>query len=200
MTLLLTRYPQCVGVHFENPLTYTFHHPRPHVRINTCRSNTAPGNQVRINESENRVQLSLDLPGVKASDLRVNVDNQVLTISGNRTFARGNQTSSVGFSRQFALDVTVDTSNLTANLADGVLTVSAPKVAKPGPINVTVTEGASSIDQDEVVTVVQPDVAGLDCDLHVAALDPADADDDLVMVETAREDESVEHDETTTKA
>jgi HSP20 family protein len=172
---------------------HTFHHPRPHGRINACRSNIAvAGNQVRINESESRVQLSLDLPGVKASDLKINVENQVLTISGNRTFARGNHTSSVGFSRQFALDATVDASNLTANLADGVLTVSAPKIAKPGPIEVTVTEGAVSIDEDEVLRAVQSDVSGLDDGFNTTtAVDP---DDDLVMVETALEEESLEHD------
>ena len=197
MTLLLARYPECVGVQFGNP--HIIHHPRPHGRINPCRSKNAPsGNQVRINETENRVDLSLDLPGVKASDLKVNIEDQVLTISGNRTFTRGNHTSSVRFSRQFVLDATVDTSNLTANLADGVLTISAPKIEKPGPIDVTVTEGAVTTNQDEVLAGAdEADNAGHSNDPTVAA---TDLDDDLVMVETALEEESLEHDEMTTKA
>jgi HSP20 family protein len=99
--------------------------------------------------------LSLDVPGIKASDLKVNIENQVLTISGNRTVTRENLTSNWRFSRQFALEATVDTSNLTANLVDGVLTVSAPKTAKKTSIDIPVTEKALSDQEAEPIIAAE---------------------------------------------
>jgi HSP20 family molecular chaperone IbpA len=112
-------------------------------------------NPVRINNSDSKVELSLDVPGIKASDLKVNIENQVLTISGNRTVTRENLTSNWRFSRQFALEATVDTSNLTANLVDGVLTVSAPKTAKKTSIDIPVTEKALSDQEAEPIIAAE---------------------------------------------
>lgn len=90
--------------------------------------------QVSIRDNGETVQLSMDVPGVKASDLNVSVDNDlVLTISGTR----GDDDS---FSRQFHLDKSVDVENLKANVTDGVLTIQANKIQGPEPIEISITE------------------------------------------------------------
>jgi HSP20 family protein len=77
-------------------------------------------------------QISLDVPGVKASDIQVKLeeDGKVLSLSGSRKVVREGGTYSSSFSRRFTLDPSLDTDHLTANLQNGVLTVSAPKDLK----------------------------------------------------------------------
>lgn len=80
------------------------------------------------------MQLSMDVPGVKASNLNVSVDNdRILTISGSRGVDNS-------FSRQFQLDKSVDGENLKANVTDGVLTIQATKIQGPEPIEIPITE------------------------------------------------------------
>eukprot|EP00543_Licmophora_paradoxa_P019238 CAMPEP_0202462040 /NCGR_PEP_ID=MMETSP1360-20130828/52120_1 /ASSEMBLY_ACC=CAM_ASM_000848 /TAXON_ID=515479 /ORGANISM="Licmophora paradoxa, Strain CCMP2313" /LENGTH=151 /DNA_ID=CAMNT_0049084335 /DNA_START=67 /DNA_END=519 /DNA_ORIENTATION=+ len=73
------------------------------------------------------VTLSLGVPGIKASGLKVHlVDDRLLTISGLRAY--GGRTRC--FMRHFLLDERiVDSSKLLANLSNGVLVVVAPKIS-----------------------------------------------------------------------
>mmetsp|Transcript_7404 Transcript_7404/g.11261 ORF Transcript_7404/g.11261 Transcript_7404/m.11261 type:complete len:237 (+) Transcript_7404:31-741(+) len=89
-----------------------------------------PGYQMFDNGEQ--FQISLDVPGVKASDIKVDLeeDGKVLNLSGVRSFSKGDGTYSSTFSRSFQLDPSLDTDNLTANLHNGVLTISAPKDLK----------------------------------------------------------------------
>jgi hypothetical protein len=92
------------------------------------------------------VRLTVDLPGVLASDLDVAIQHGILTITGAR------QTLSVDgtvvlkkhkFSRRYAIDTdVVDVSQVNANLSHGVLTVKAPKrVKRADRMKVHVSEG-----------------------------------------------------------
>ena len=149
MNMLLPRCPPHFRLNIVNPFITNYPRISGNISQYLLANASVARNPVRINNSDNRVELSLDLPGIKASDLKVNIENQVLTISGNRTVTRENLTSTWRFSRQFALDATVDASHLTANLARGVLTLSAPKIEKSGSIDVSITEKALG-DQEEV--------------------------------------------------
>lgn len=79
-----------------------------------------------------KFQISLDVPGVKASDIQVNLeeDGTVLSLAGSRSIAGDGRNYSSTFSRKFYLDPSIDTNKITANLQNGVLTVSAPKDLK----------------------------------------------------------------------
>ena len=93
-------------------------------------SNAAAFRDHTVAETANSFQLSVDLPGVKVSDLSLKFDEGVLKISGNRKFGGQGQNSS--FLKSFAMDETsMDTANASANLSDGVLIVTVPKRAKP---------------------------------------------------------------------
>jgi HSP20 family molecular chaperone IbpA len=90
-------------------------------------------------------RVSIDVPGVKSSDLEVSVDGRVLHVTGTcRAETWGGQTlKKARFSKSFVIDPqTVDLTQLKASLADGVLVMTAPKVVKPEPrvIKVVTTE------------------------------------------------------------
>lgn len=82
-----------------------------------------------IIDTEEKFEITVDVPGVKASDINVSIENdgQILTLSGRRQSNKGNYAYSTNFSQSFTLDPAVDTDKFSANLKDGVLIVSAPK-------------------------------------------------------------------------
>ncbi|HTQ32501.1 MAG TPA: Hsp20/alpha crystallin family protein [Bryobacteraceae bacterium] len=102
---------------------------------------------VDIYETENELVFQSDLPDVDLSDIDVRVENQTLTIAGERKFAGSENTGfhrierSYGkFVRSFAVPNTFDTDKIAAGYKNGVLTVSLPKkeAAKPRQIKVEV--------------------------------------------------------------
>ena len=105
---------------------------------------------VDIFETENELVLKADLPDVDQNDIDVRVENQTLTLSGERRFEQQDngkgyhriERSYGSFVRYFALPETVDTEGVRADFKNGVLTVILPKkeVAKPRQIKVQVNE------------------------------------------------------------
>ena len=90
-----------------------------------------------ITKTEDAFHLFVDLPGVKAADISLQIDDGILKLSGSRKVGRGvavagQQQSRSTFAQSFSIDETdVDTSKITANLADGVLAVMLPTKVKP---------------------------------------------------------------------
>src|SRR6478672_1093327 len=96
---------------------------------------------VDIYETENELVLKADLPDVELKDLDVRVENQTLTIAGERKFERQDsgkgyhrvERSYGNFARSFAVPNSFDTDKINAGFKNGVLTVTLPKkeTAKP---------------------------------------------------------------------
>lgn len=105
---------------------------------------------VDVRASENEFVFICDVPGVKRQDIEVTLENRVLTIKGSRKFdGRENEQVVLGraygsFNRAFTLPDSVDEASLTANLADGVLTVRIPKQAKAKPRKIEIGNGSGS--------------------------------------------------------
>jgi len=103
---------------------------------------------VDIYETENELVLKADLPEVSQKDIDVRMENQTLTIAGERKFEKGEDTKgfhrierSYGqFVRSFAVPSTFDTEKISAEFHNGVLSVSLPKkeAAKPRQVKVEV--------------------------------------------------------------
>jgi HSP20 family protein len=103
---------------------------------------------VDIYETEHELVVNADLPDVKPEQLDIRVENNILTIRGERKFdnkaEEGNylrvERSYGAFSRSFALANTVNTEAIKADYKNGVLTLSIPKreEAKPKQIKVNV--------------------------------------------------------------
>jgi hypothetical protein len=104
-----------------------------------------------FSECGDRIQLSVDIPGVKASDLDVKVENGILTISGTRKIVlEGGGYKRFRFEKNFSIDAdSVDVQKMTANLQAGVLVLKAPKQKRAGPHIIKVTEDALSDHEDE---------------------------------------------------
>jgi HSP20 family protein len=103
---------------------------------------------VDIYETENELVFKADLPEVDQKQIDVHVENQTLTVSGERQFEKDEKQKgfhrierSYGrFTRSFAVPNTFDTEKIAASFKNGVLTVTLPKkeAAKPRQIKVEV--------------------------------------------------------------
>jgi len=103
---------------------------------------------VDIYETENELVLKADLPDVDLKDIDVRVENQTLTISGERNFEKKDTTKGYhriernygSFVRSFSVPNSFDTENIGAEFKNGVLSVTLPKkeAAKPRQVNVEV--------------------------------------------------------------
>ncbi|HEX5000148.1 MAG TPA: Hsp20/alpha crystallin family protein [Terriglobia bacterium] len=88
-----------------------------------------------IHETDNELVVTADLPGVDPKDVDIRVENNVLTIRGERHFERDMEKENVhrvermfgGFTRTFALATPVQTDQIKASYKDGVLRVTLPK-------------------------------------------------------------------------
>jgi HSP20 family protein len=104
---------------------------------------------VDIYETENELVVKADLPDINEKDLDVRVENNMLTIRGERKFEQKVKEDNYlriertygSFSRSFSLPSTVNTEAIKAQYKNGVLTVELPKRAesKPRQVKVNVT-------------------------------------------------------------
>lgn len=110
-----------------------------------------------VTEDDKEFKLAFDVPGVKADNIKIELkdDGRVLHLSGGRTVQTENEFSEIKFSKSFTLGSNIDSSHLTASLADGVLTVSAPK-KKEVVQKISITVGDSAADK-EMIDVARPE-------------------------------------------
>ena len=105
---------------------------------------------VDIYETENELVLKADLPDVDQKDIDVRIENQTLTIEGERKFEKEDsgkgyhriERSYGHFIRSFAVPQSFETDKIAANYRNGVLSVTLPKreAAKPKQIKVAVSQ------------------------------------------------------------
>src|SRR5580704_15115516 len=105
---------------------------------------------VDIFETEDELILKADVPEVELSDIDVRVENQTLTLSGERKFEKNDNSKGYHriergygqFTRTFTVPTTVDTEKVQAGYHNGVLTVKLSKkaAAKPRQVKIEVTQ------------------------------------------------------------
>jgi HSP20 family protein len=103
---------------------------------------------VDIVEEKDDYIVKVDLPGLTKSDVKITVQNDVLTIRGEKKQEKESKDMNVHrmersygiFQRSFTLPSSVKSEKIDATFADGVLTIALPKVeeAKPKEIEVRV--------------------------------------------------------------
>ena len=104
---------------------------------------------VDITEDEKEYLIKAELPGLKKEDVRLTVENDVLTFSGERKFdkeEKGNKYHRIeraygSFVRSFSLSEDADGRNVTADFKDGVLQVHLAKSVKAKPKAVEIQIG-----------------------------------------------------------
>ncbi|MDN3686281.1 Hsp20/alpha crystallin family protein [Cyclobacterium jeungdonense] len=97
--------------------------------------NTAYVPMVNILETDEAYRIHMGLPGMNKNDFNVELDNQVITISGSTDQKNdGNQSQYLmkefnyhSFTRSFQLPNTIDTDQIEAKFENGMLTLFLPK-------------------------------------------------------------------------
>ena len=122
---------------FEDAFTRLFNEPQ---------TNRPWTPAVDIYETENDLVVKADLPDVDLKDIDVRVENQTLTIAGERKFEKQDNVAGYhriersygNFTRSFAVPNSFDTDKIAASFKNGVLSVSLPKkeAAKPRQVKI----------------------------------------------------------------
>ncbi|HEY1939001.1 MAG TPA: Hsp20/alpha crystallin family protein [Candidatus Angelobacter sp.] len=110
---------------------------------------------VDVFEDEHNITVQAELPGIDEKDLDIRLENNVLTISGERKLENEEQKEnfhrierSYGrFTRSFTLPSTVDTEHVNAEFQNGVLKVTIAKLeeAKPKQIKIGVGKPTQAV-------------------------------------------------------
>jgi HSP20 family protein len=99
-----------------------------------------------VAEKDNCYELHIDVPGMEAKDLDIQVHGNTVTVSGNRkeekedkgkTYHRVERRSG-SFSRTITLPCEVDTKEVAAEYTNGVLNVVLPKCEKARPSKISI--------------------------------------------------------------
>lgn len=104
---------------------------------------------VDVRASDTEVCLTWDMPGINHQDLEITLANHVLTVKGARRFdGKENEQVMLGrpygsFTRAYTLPESLDEQKLSAELADGVLTVRIPKLPEARPRRIQISAGSA---------------------------------------------------------
>ena len=97
--------------------------------------------KVNVYEYEDKVGIIAEIPGLKKKQLNIEVEDGVLTISGDKHGIEEQEGATVlrrelkasSFKRSFQLGELLDDSRVDANFNDGILSISIPKVEPEKP-------------------------------------------------------------------
>lgn len=122
-----------------------------------------------------RFLVHLDLPGIDPGSIDLTVEKNVLTISAERRWSRGDDVEMVvserpqgSFSRQLFLGEGLDADHIDASYDNGVLTVTVPVAEQAKPRKVEITSGGLAAHSIEA-TSTEGTAASEDHSSHAAA-------------------------------
>ena len=115
-------------------------------RVEEPTAATAWSPAVDIFETETSIVVKAEVPGVDRNDIELSLENNVLTLKGDRQFEKEAKDENYhriersygGFTRSFSIPAVVDEAEIKADYKDGVLTIVLPKTerAKPKQIKI----------------------------------------------------------------
>jgi HSP20 family protein len=98
-----------------------------------------------VYETDDALTLVMEMPGVDRKDIDVSLENDVLRVQGNIDFSQYERMEPVyteynvgHYMRSFALSSKVDQQQISAQLEDGVLTLTLPKAAEARPRRIAI--------------------------------------------------------------
>jgi HSP20 family protein len=120
-------------------------------------------------ETEDQYVLRADLPGLADEDVNVQLEDNVLTISGERKIEQHTEREGYyrlergfgGFSRALTLPEGIDPDGVQAHFDRGVLEIRIPKPAQKKPRQVQISLGNRPRQQDTTETAANPHANGL---------------------------------------
>jgi HSP20 family protein len=104
---------------------------------------------VDVYEDEHNITLKLEVPGVDQKDLDIRIENNTLTVRGERKLEKEEKQENFhrverrygSFVRTFQLPNTLDSEKVNANYENGVLTIALAKKAEAKPKQIHVSVG-----------------------------------------------------------
>ncbi len=107
---------------------------------------------VDIYEDTRKVVLKLEVPGIDEKDLDIRVENNTLTVKGERKFEKEEKEENFhrierrygSFYRAFTLPTTVDTEHVNANYNAGILKLELSKKPEAQPKQIRVNVGGQA--------------------------------------------------------
>jgi HSP20 family protein len=107
---------------------------------------------VDVYEDTKKVVLKLEVPGIEEKDLDIRVENNTLTVKGERKFEKEEKEENFhrierrygSFYRAFTLPSTLDTEHVNANYNNGVLKLELTKKAEAQPRQIKVNVGGQN--------------------------------------------------------
>ncbi len=115
---------------------------------------------VDIREDPEHVTITMDLPGVRPEDVKISLENQVLTVRGEKQQVEEKkderwhryERNYGSFERSFTLPSTVEADKIEASTDNGVLTVRIPKAERAKPREIPVRTSAGSGQPEPIST------------------------------------------------
>ena len=115
---------------------------------------------VDIYENKDQIVLEAELPGMKQEDFDLSIENNVITLRGERKFEKADETDNYhrversygAFTRSFTLPQTVSAEGATAEYNNGVLRVTLPKREETKSRRIQVTGTGSGSAQKTIDT------------------------------------------------
>ena len=103
---------------------------------------------VDISETDKAIEISAEMPGLERKDIEISIDDDTLTIRGEKKIEEDQKDKNVQhsercygvFMRVLQLPPGVDPSSVNATMSNGVLKITIPKPAKPEPKKIEVKE------------------------------------------------------------
>jgi HSP20 family protein len=104
---------------------------------------------VDVYEDEHNITLKVEVPGIDEKDIDVRVENNILTVHGERKFEKEEKEENFrrverqygSFTRTFTLPSTVDAEKVQADYEKGILKIVLPKKAEAKPKQIKVNVG-----------------------------------------------------------
>jgi HSP20 family protein len=105
---------------------------------------------VDIYEDEHNITLKLEVPGIDEKDIQVHIDNNTLTVHGERQIEKEEKEENFrrverqygSFTRSFTLPSSVDSGQVSADYTKGVLKIKLAKKAEAKPKQIKVNVGS----------------------------------------------------------
>ncbi|HWR36595.1 MAG TPA: Hsp20/alpha crystallin family protein [Clostridia bacterium] len=109
---------------------------------------------VDVYEDEHSVQLRMEVPGIDEKDIHIQLENNVLTVSGERKFEKDEKEDNFrrverrygNFSRQFMLPNTVNSEDVKADYDKGLLKIRLGKRAEAKPKQIKIGGGGKTLE------------------------------------------------------
>lgn len=109
---------------------------------------------VDVYEDENSIQVRMEVPGIEEKDIDIRLENQVLTVRGERNFSKEEKEENFhrierrygSFTRSFTLPATVNAEDVTADYDKGVLKIRLAKRAEAKPKQIKVNLGSKTLE------------------------------------------------------